>query len=317
MSAGAQATLTLLLPARARLAGELHAQRGLATWLARGDQTRAEAGEHAQLLRHFQMLPRGLPTAALTRQLDRGDAQGHTWLRADPAHVRADLGAGRMLACGELGLSQEESDALLRVLKPLFGDEGFPISSGPPSRWYLMLPSQAQLPSFVPPDEVLGDDIFAHLPQGEAGRRWRRLLSEAQVVLHNHPVNAARAARGAPAVNSLWFWGPGTLPDSTAAAGVACVVSDDALLAALAWQAGVACHATSKMSGELLQAGALVDLRALRSVDEFDRRWVDPIRAALGRRKFDAVWLDFADGVQCRWRAAHRWRFWRRVARRG
>jgi hypothetical protein len=309
------ATLVLLLPARARLGGDLRSQALLSTWLGRGDREAGEAGEQAQLLRHFELLPRGrLPVAALTRQLDRHDAEHHAWLRADPAHLRADLGAGRLLACGELGLAPADSEELLRALKPLFGDEGFPISAGTPARWYLMLPRDARLPAFAPPEEVLGDDIFAHLPEGDAGRRWRRLLSEAQVLLHNHPVNARRAERGLPAVNSLWFWGAGALPDSVAAPGAAVVVSDEPLLRALAAQAGLRHHATSAMSGELLDAGGIVDLRALRSVDEFDYRWAEPIRAAQSKRRFDTLWLDFADGAQWRWRTPHRWRLWRASA---
>lgn len=305
-------TLTLLMPPRARLAGELAAQPSLARWLGRGDSGQVETGDRAQLARHFQVLPRGLPVAALTRELDCGDAASQAWLRADPAFLRADMGAGRLMACGELGLAAQESDDLLRALKPLFGDEGFPISAGAASRWYLMLPRDARLPAFATPDDVLGDDIFAHLPQGDDGRRWRRLLSEAQVILHNHPVNASRAARGAPVVNSLWFWGEGALPDEVTAAGAARVVSDDALLAALAQRAGLACEPTAKMRAEWLDAGAIIDLRALRSIDEFDGRWAGPIGAAQAQRRFDTLWLDFADGAQSRWRAAHRWRFWRR-----
>ena len=71
---------------------------------------------------------------------------------------------------------------------------------------------------------------------------------------------------------------------------------------------------TAAMSGDLLDAGVVIDLRGLRSVDEFDARWAEPIAFAQGLRKFDAVWLDFADGTQTRWRNAHRWRFWRKPA---
>lgn len=308
------ATLALLLPPRDRLAGALPAQPRLARWLGRGDRAQGEAGGRAQLLRHFDVLPRGLAVAALTRELDRRDASLNAWLRADPAHVRADMGAGRLLACGELGLDEGESEALLRALKPLFGDEGFPISAGAPSRWYLMLPRDAQLPAFAPPEDVLGDDIFAHLPQGESGRRWRRLLSEAQVVLHNHPVNAARAERGAPAVNSLWFWGGGVLPDSVRAPQASSLVADETVLRALGERAGLQVSGTAQMSVDRLQAGAVIDLRGLRSIDDFEARWAEPIEAAQRGRAFDTVHLDFADGAQVRWRAAHRWRLWRRPA---
>ena len=307
--------LALLLPPRERLQGELVRAPRLATWLGRGDRSAADAGEDAQTLRHFDVLPRGLPVAALTRELDCGDATLSQWLRADPAHVRADLGAGRMMACGELGLSRGDAEALVRALKPLFGDEGFPISAGHESRWYLMLPRDVRLPAFAPPHDVLGDDIFAHLPEGEPGRRWRRLLSEAQVMLHNHPVNAQRAAAGLPAVNSLWFWGGGGLPDTVRAPGATSVVTDDVVLRALAARAGVNHVATAAMSGELLEAGVIIDLRSLRGIDDFDTRWAEPIAFAQGLRKFDTLLLDFADGAQWRWRAGHRWRFWRRPAK--
>src|SRR5690606_28233877 len=145
------------------------------------------AGERAQLQRWFELLPRGWPVAAITRQRDAGDAVLHGWLRADPAYVRPDMTGARVLAIGELGLTQEEADALLQPLRPLFGDTGFPISAPVPSRWYLALPVESILPAFAPPEAVLGDDLFTHLPDGPEGRRWRALLNEAQVSLHNNP----------------------------------------------------------------------------------------------------------------------------------
>ena len=60
------ASATLLLPARAQLAGDLPAQAGKA--LARADRDQDEAGERAQLRRHFRLVPDHWPVAALTRQ---------------------------------------------------------------------------------------------------------------------------------------------------------------------------------------------------------------------------------------------------------
>ena len=52
-------------------------------------------------------------------------------------------------------------------------------------------------------------------PRGAAAaRRAATLLNEAQMVLHAHPVNEAREARGEPAVNSVWLWGAGRAPRS-------------------------------------------------------------------------------------------------------
>ena len=173
--------LTLLLPPRVVLAADAALASGpIASWLRRGDlQPSSVAGRETALREQFQFAGTALPVAALTRESDCGDAAGSTWLRADPAHVRADMATARMLACGDLGLDATDCEALLRALRPLFGDSGFPIDAPVPSRWYLRAPAGAQLPAFVSPDRALGDDLRLHLPDGNEGRRWRSLLNEA------------------------------------------------------------------------------------------------------------------------------------------
>ena len=103
---------------------------------------------------------------------------------------------------------------MLPALKPLFGDIGFPIDAPTPSRWYLRVPRESETTRIHRSRNALGDDLFEHLTEGADGRRWRALLSEAQVVLHNHPWNAQRIAQGKLPVNALWFWGGGVLPDA-------------------------------------------------------------------------------------------------------
>lgn len=292
-------TSVLLLPPRQRLAGQ-SLPAGLGRLIARADRLPdREAGERAQLLRHFDLLPRGWPVAAITRAFDADDAHLHAWLRADPAHVRPDMTGARVMAIGELGLSREESDALLQPLRPLFGDTGFQISAPVPSRWYLALPPEARLPTFSPPEQVLGDDLFQHLPDGPEGRRWRALLNEAQVLLHNHPVNATRAAAGKPTVNSLCFWGFGKLPDH-----VRCdmprVESNDPFVNAL----------TRLATGLDPKAeGALIDLRAARDLALLAEAIEEQVHSLRGQ----ALELDFGDGVGYLIRGGQSWRFWRRA----
>src|SRR6478752_8520468 len=139
MSAAAP-LLTLLLPERRRFAGQPLGE-AMAKRLGKADRLDAgTAGEREQLPRHFQLLPRGWPMAAITRQHEAGDAAVHAWLRADPVFIRPDAGGARLMAWGNLGLTAAEADAFLKPLKPLFGDTGFPISATTPEHWYLMLP---------------------------------------------------------------------------------------------------------------------------------------------------------------------------------
>lgn len=299
--------LALLLPATTRFAGAALPQV-LARALGRADCLAHEAGDDAQLARHFQLLPKRWAPAALTRVVDGGieDAGLSCWLRADPAYIRPDINGARLLATGDtLGIDADDVDALLPALRPLFGDAGFPLDAPHPGRWYLRLPRESKLPDFATPAQALGEDVFEHIPGGAEARRWRVLSSEAQVVLHNHPHNAARAARGKPPINSLWFWGGGVLPDHVTST-TPTLYSDDPLLQGLA-------HVAKLMPMPLnafndFTADALVDLRMQRNPRALLDAWMLPAAASAPHRE---VVFDFADGPTFMLQSAQRWRFWR------
>ena len=304
------AKATLLLPAAARFGGQ---QPGVATARALGRADRRpqqQEGRREQLLRHFKLTPKHWPIAALMRQAEAGDAAGACWLRADPAHVRPDINGARLLACGEmLALDDSDRAAFLPALKPLFGDAGFELDAPSPSHWYLRLPREAKLPEFTEPDDALGADLFDHLAEGSEGRRWRVLFGEAQVLLHNHPWNARRAAQGKPQVNSLWFWGGGVLPDAVRSPhAVAC--SEDEPAHALAHAAGIA-----RPMPECFEActnDTVFDLQGARDLAKLDDEWLRPACEALRRGGLAHLELDFADGSGYALARGQRWRFWRK-----
>lgn len=309
------AELTLLLPERRRLPQD--GVPTLARWLARGDRLAdAEPGRDAALRACFEFIGTAVPAAALTRSLDANDAAGALWLRADPAWVMADAVTLRLMACGDVDLSADESQALARSLKPLFGDAGFPLEAALPSRWYLRCPVGTRLPVFSPPAAALGDDIARHLPEGDAGRRWRHLLNEAQVILHNHPVNAERARRGAAPVNSVWPWGAGQLPEWVRTT-YSLVLSTEETLVALARLAHVAIRAAEPVGIDEWPGDAVivVDLAAWRDAGALEQQWLGAVQAQLAHRRLAAVNVHFESGERYRYRHAHRWRFWRRLAK--
>ena len=144
---------------------------------------------------------------------------------------------------------------------------------------------------------------------GAATRRWRALMTDVQVVLHNHPWNARRAAAGKPPINSLWFWGGGALPDSVAV-GAALVWTEDSLVRALASAANV--QATTLPAAFVEPTSdVLFDLRNA-DADHIRNQWLAPTLDAMRRRKIGGIDLDCADGTCLRLFAAQRWRFWRK-----
>lgn len=304
--------LTLLLPATTRFAGAALPQP-LARALGRADRAVHEAGDDAQLARHFRLLPNRWAPAALTRVVDSGieDARLSGWLRADPAYIRPDINGARLLGIGDaLRLDQVDVDAFLPALRPLFGDDGFPLDAPHPGRWYLRLPRESKLPAFAAPADALGDDVFEHIPAGAEARRWRVLSSEAQVVLHNHPRNAVRVAAGKPPVNSLWFWGGGVLPDAVSAT-TPTVYSNDPLVQGLAHVGTLAPLPLTTFDD--LPSDALVDLRAQRDPRALLDSWMLPAVAGLRERE---LIFDFADGCSYLLQSGQRWRFWRSPQRR-
>lgn len=312
-------SVLLLLPELKRCVATPAVARGiLARWFARGDRSLdADAGIEPALRTVFQWPGTRVPIAALTRQFDVGDAAGSAWLRADPAHVRADMTTARMLACGDLGLDASECVQIARDLKPLFGDSGFEFDARLPNRWYLRTAVGSDLPDAASPDEAMGDDLKLHLPEGAAGRRWRVLFNEVQVLLHNHPVNAARIERGAVSVNSLWFWGAGVLP-AWVRSEVQQVFTNAIAIAELGRLANIrVLPLDSHQLRDAIERDAdrqamLIDLSGLRG-EPLEHDWLQIIDAMLRSGRITQIRLSLESGERVSLRAVHRFRVWRPV----
>ena len=307
MPAPGAASATFLLPARMLFGGQA-LPADLAKALGRADRADVDAGERSQLTRHFDLLPRGWPVAAITHAFDAGDATLGAWVRADPAYVRPDLSGARLMASGDaLQLDDAQAQAFVAALRPSFGDAGMPIDAPRPARWYLRLPREAKVSAMTSPADALGEDLFEHLPDGPEGRRWRALLSEAQILLHQHPFHAERVAAGKPPVNSLWFWGGGVLPDHVTTP-YANVHSDEVTVRALAKQANV----RGVDLPPAFDAAGLYDLRPLRDLQRLADAWLRPALAAVRSGTLDTLILDCEDGACWTFARPQRWRFWRK-----
>ncbi len=298
-------TLYVLLPSLARF----ETVPGMRQWLVRGDAMEAGDTDELAAASCFHGMDAAVPAAALIREHLRGDAGGGLWLCADPAYVKPDMTGARVLACGSLDLAADEAAALADGLRPLFGEQDMRLETTLPQRWHLRLPAGTALPRWHNPGQILGDDLARHLPEGDAGRRWRRLFNEAQILLHQHPVNRRREQQGKMPANSLWLWGGGTLPRRIAS-DVQRVYADDLLPVSLARRAGVDVQPVDAFdANQVLPSSTLLDLGRSGSPQEC----MDMLRDMLHKRRTDALVLHFADGERWRIRRGQRWRFWRRA----
>jgi hypothetical protein len=194
----------------------------------------------AALCRWFDLEPDAsgqLPVAPLTLLADTGQAGSACILRADPVHLRADQSCLRLFDSHTFSITQDEADELVAAFNSFYAETGWLLTAPRPQRWYLSLPNVESL-NTLSPAQVAGRDINPCLPQGASAAGWHSVMNEVQMLFHEHPVNAARAERGEPVINSVWFWGGGMLPQALQTT-VSRMVTDHPLAMGLAQQAGI------------------------------------------------------------------------------
>ncbi len=128
------------------------------------------------------------------------------WLCADPVNLQ--LQRAQMLLLPDVLPSREEAEALCASLNEHFAGMGVGFFAPHPQRWYVRLDAD-QVMTTTPLRQAAWRDAKFHQPQGAEALRWQAIVNEAQMLLHGHTVNQARAARGELAINSLWLWGGG------------------------------------------------------------------------------------------------------------
>jgi hypothetical protein len=263
------------------------------------------------------------PLAPMTLVADGGVAGTAYWLRADPVHLRVMRDRIVLADSSAFDLTQPEADALAATIGQHFGADLSPIPLHP-RRWYLRLDRIPRLTTTAL-SVAAGRDIDPLQPQGEDAMQFRARMNELQMLLHDHPVNLAREARGDLPVNSLWLWGGGTQPAVPAKRTI--LYARDATAHAL----GAFCNAQvhplpNHLEEPMFDAESLILLddlahagqcgdpygwrEALRTLEV---NWFAPLLATLHTRgRSDLRLADPISGKALHLRRADAWKLWRR-----
>jgi len=129
-------------------------------------------------------------------------------MAADPVHLvadRDDVGLTQRVD----DLSVDEASTLADLLNAHFAPDGLRFVAARPDAWFVRLPRAFDVAT-TPVDAVRGRGIYPFLPQGRDGAALRRWQNEIQMLLYEHPMNAAREARNATPVTGFWLWGGGS-----------------------------------------------------------------------------------------------------------
>jgi hypothetical protein len=267
--------------------------------LARGRRRAATPQSYEAWLGEAFVQAGPLAAGALAMGEKAGDAW---WARADPVHLRVLRERAVVAPAEAFDLAQHEADALVAALNGHFSGRA-EFHAVEPRRWVAKLNEE---------------DPFATAPAlGSAGRDPAArgndaLLTEIQMLLHAHPVNEAREARGEPAVNSLWLWGGGRLPESAggpwrsvaaddpAAGGLARLarVRHDPLPASAdAWLDRLPEDGRHLAALDLLRIPAALGQQAAldEATEALEQRWFAPLLAALRAERIGMVTVHVPD----------------------
>ncbi len=289
--------------------------------LARADRRRRPpARADAVLARLLGLGDRPPPLAAVTAAADGLPGRAGWWLRADPVCLLPDRDQLRMVE-HRPRLTADESAALVAELNAHLAADGLQVEAPVPERWYLQAVNDEPLGG-APLPAVAGDAVTEHLPAGVEAA-WRQRLNEIQMLLHAHPVNARREARGELPINSVWFWGGGRWP-AVAGNPPARIFTDDDTVAALGRALAVPVHAIAALPEAATEGtNLLVDTRLWSAAVRQDPlAWMEgvstfqaTIETFMTRSMKSAntiIELHDPRGQCFRLLPRHRWRVWRR-----
>jgi len=288
-----------LLASRARAAS-------LELLAARGRRSRNPAQRLERWLQQAFGLEGRLAAGALS-MLGAGGAPGDAiWARADPVHMQVMRDRVVMAPAAAFPLARGDADTLCQAVNAHFAG-AIELRAIDPSRWCARLEGEIDAGD-EPPLEMAGREATQ--------RAGDVLLTEIQMLLHSHAVNAAREARGEPAVNSLWFWGAGRLPGGAQSRWKS-VTSEEPSALGLARLAGAAACPLPANAGAWLGQSA-VDGRHLvildPAVEALERDWFAPMAAALRAGRIGMLSLhDPEAGFSVETVRGDLLRFWRRA----
>jgi len=162
------------------------------------------------LLGALGMAAPAAPLAALGAGVD---PTGRFVIRADPVTMRVTHDDVRIAARVD-DLDAREVATLVAMLDAHFAAEGLSFLAPRGDAWFAACQAAQELAA-TPLDAAVGRTLRPCLHTGADAGRWRRWLTEAQMLLHEH----ALGARAHP-VHGLWFSGGGVLKGPAANRGV-------------------------------------------------------------------------------------------------
>lgn len=255
----------------------------------------------------------GLPAQSTSRSAEHSQSSIYP-VRADPIYLKADRDNATLIPPEQLALSEAEADELLSALNDFVQDDGLVFVRQGVDEWFMSGLSANALRSY-PPSFLANRNASSFLPDGDAAKPWRRLMTEIQMLFHTHPVNLQREKRGLMPVNSVWFWGGAPLPIASDSLHDTIVYADNAQAVQLAEYLEVPRLPLSAVNDAIADLPAekqmvIIDTRIVQAwlradsqlleqaIERVNEQWLAPLSQLVAVGQLERIELLTEDGLQ-------------------
>ena len=151
------------------------------------------------------------PSAAVTRSGDAQERARDFWLHLQPMHFMAGLDRlTAVMLYGASSVARAELAELEPTIAAHLRTAEMELVTTSQGAWLAHSARTLDVQT-APPEIAAASPLEQAMPHGKDAPALRRLLTELQMLLHEHPVNVERQRRGVPEINAVWFHGSGEI----------------------------------------------------------------------------------------------------------
>lgn len=208
-------------------------------------------------------------------------------------------------------MSVAERESLTPMLVDHLRSTGFELHDGFNGEWLLSSEAPLQVQT-VTPEFAAANPSEDILPRGRDAGGLRRLMTELQMLLHEHPVNTQRQLRGLPALNAIWVHGEGMLTEPSEKS-LPAARGDDVYLRGIYRLHNQSIEVRPTDAVTLLKqiSGPTVAVIDVTNAQTLETQWLTPLSRALMSGAISKLTLMF-DGWQVVSHRADTFKLWRR-----
>lgn len=283
----------------------LQSTSALSRLLAKAQVEQLNVPLEALICRQFGLNNEGdFPIAAISAAADGLDVGNSYWLRADPVHFVMQRDCFSLSEPAPLFVSSAHATLMVASLNAHFAQDGLVFCIGKSGAWYLRVDKTAQITTTLP-SVAMDKNVHHFMPQGADSSKWKSILNEVQMLLHDHPANEARESSGELVVNSVWLSGGGVMPPSKSIQpDVDLITANDVLNQGLARWTNTPCQPIPTNLDKVLQSTAQHVRLALPEsnhspTNNLDETWFASLFDALKNKQIEQLTLNLGFYEKC------------------